>query len=82
MTTGSEDLRAAVAAVAAQIGDLLPQARAALGEARFAEIAGRTGQIRQEALRGVNDKTLAEDKVWLDRMLAELLGAAGTSAGS
>jgi hypothetical protein len=69
-----DDVARAVAALAAQVEALLPQARAGLGEARFAEIAGRTGQIRQEALRGVNDKTLVEDQAWLDLTLAELLG--------
>jgi hypothetical protein len=34
----------------------------------------RTGQIRQEAMRGVAAGTLVEDKVWLDGILAELLG--------
>ena len=74
MVDESESIRTTIGALTAQIGSLLPQARAVLGEARFAEIAGRAGQIRQEALRGVNDKTLAEDMVWLDRTLAELLG--------
>jgi hypothetical protein len=78
--TESQRLREAVAALATQVDALLPQARGALGEARFAEIAGRTGQIRQEALRGVNDKTLVEDQVWLDQTLAELLGAVGGTA--
>lgn len=50
------------------------QARTALGEAAYAEVAARTGQIRHEALRGVNDKTLLEGKVWLDGALARLLG--------
>jgi hypothetical protein len=63
-----------VTALADQVSALLPQARPRLGEARFAELAGRTSQIRQEALRGINAKTLLEDKVWLDEMLAELLG--------
>ena len=43
-------------------------------EAAYAEVAARTGQIRHEALRGVNDKTLLEGKVWLDGALARLLG--------
>jgi hypothetical protein len=76
--TGSTDapgaLQAVVMALAEQVAVLLPQARACLGEARFAGLAGRTGQIHHEALRGVNDKTLLEDKVWLDETLAELLG--------
>lgn len=80
--TESQDVREAVAALAAQVDALLPQARAALGEARFAEIAARSGQIRGEARRGVNDKTLAEDQVWLDQTIAELLGAAGRPAGN
>jgi len=73
----SDELRSATAALAAQILALLPQARPALGEARFAEIASRAGQIRQEALRGVNDKSLVEDTPWLDQTIAELLGLAG-----
>lgn len=77
----SKDVRDAVAALAAQVEALLPQARAGLGEARFAEIAGRTGQIRQEALRGLNDKSLVEDQVWLDGTLAELLGVVGGAPG-
>jgi hypothetical protein len=78
----SQDVRDAVAALAAQVDALLPQARDALGEARFAEIAGRNGQIRQEALRGVNQKSLVENQVWLDRTIAELLGAVGGAAGT
>jgi hypothetical protein len=78
----SQDVRDAVAALAAQVDALLPQARGALGESRSAEIAGRIGQIRQEALRGVNQESLAENQVWLDRMVAELLGAVGGAAGS
>jgi len=68
------DLQAAVVGLAGQVEALLPQARQTLGEQRFAELAGRTGQIRQEALRGINEKTLLEDRVWLDQSLAELLG--------
>jgi len=78
----SQDVGDAVAALAAQVDALLPQARGALGEARFAEIASRNGQIRQEALRGVNEKSLAENQVWLDRTIAELLGAVGGAAGT
>jgi hypothetical protein len=63
-----------VTALSGQIMALLPQARPALGEARYAEMAGRTAQIRQEARRGVNAKTLVESKIWLDQALAELLG--------
>ena len=73
----SDELPSAVAALSAQIFSLLPQARPGLGEARHADIASRAGQIRQEALRGVNHKTLVEDKAWLDAVLAELLGLVG-----
>jgi hypothetical protein len=68
------DVASACAALAAQVFELLPQARPGLSEARYAEIAARAGQIRQEALRGVNDKTLVEDKPWLDQTIADLLG--------
>jgi hypothetical protein len=74
MTAMSGETQTVVKALTGQIQALLPQARAALGEARHAEIAGRNGQIRQEALRGVNDKTLVEDKAWLDQTLSDLLG--------
>ena len=70
----TSDSQAVVTALAGQIQALLPQVRAALGEARYAELAGRTGQIRQEAARGANELTLVEDKEWLDQVLAELLG--------
>jgi hypothetical protein len=68
------DIQAVVEALAAQLEELIRQARPSLGEARFAELAARAGQIRQEARRGVNGKTLLEDKVWLDEKLGELLG--------
>ena len=70
----SEDISAVVSALCDQVGALLPQARARLGEARHAEIAGRTDQIRHEASRRINAKTLVEDKAWLDQTLAQLLG--------
>jgi hypothetical protein len=77
--TESQDLRSAIIALAGQVEALLPQARSALGEARFIEMVSRNGQIRQEALRGVNDKTLIEDQAWLDQALADLLGVVGRS---
>ena len=73
------ELQRVIVALTDQIGALLPQARSRVGEAKFAEIAGRVGQIRHEALRGLNDKILLEDKVWLDQALAELLGVVGSS---
>ena len=69
-----DEMQRVVIALTDQIEALLPQARDRLGEPGFAKVAGRTSQIRHEALRGVNDKTLLEDKVWLDQKLAELLG--------
>lgn len=72
------ELQQVIVALADQIDALLPQARAKLGEAGFAELAGRTGQIRHEAVRGLNDKTLLEDKAWIDQTLAKLLGLVGT----
>ena len=69
-----DETRVVVTALTGQIQALLPQARPAIGEARYAELAGRTGQIRQEAARGANELTLIEDKAWLDQVLAELLG--------
>jgi hypothetical protein len=71
---GNEEMQAVVEALAAQLEALISQARASLGEARFAALAARVGQIRQEARRGINGKTLLEDKVWLDEKLAELIG--------
>lgn len=69
-----EDIQTVVEALATQLEELIRQQRPSLGEARFAELAARAGQIRQEARRGVNGKTLLEDKVWLDEKVAELLG--------
>lgn len=69
-----DETRVVVTALTGQIQALLPQARPALGEARYAELAGRTGQIRREAGRGANELTLIEAKAWLDQVLAELLG--------
>jgi hypothetical protein len=63
-----------VIALADQVSAMLPEARPRLGEAGYAELAGRTGQIRRAALLEVNETALLEDKVWLDRTLATLLG--------
>jgi hypothetical protein len=71
---GKEDMQAVVEALAIQLEALIRQARTSLGEALFAALSARVGQIRQEGRRGVNGKTLLEDKVWLDEKLAELLG--------